>query len=100
VQIITNLLDFGMGPQEAVDAPRWWSFPGTDPATIETKMELRVEPEMPEETVKGLRQLGHKVVRRIPGVYDGKVQLIVIDRERQVLLGAADPRGDGLAAAF
>ncbi len=100
VQIITNLLDFGMGPQEAVDAPRWWSFPGTDPATIETEMELRVEPEMPEETVKGLRQLGHKVVRRIPGVYDGKVQLIVIDRERQVLLGAADPRGDGLAAAF
>ncbi|MDA0263953.1 MAG: gamma-glutamyltransferase [Chloroflexi bacterium] len=99
-QIITNLLDFGMGPQESVDAPRWWSYPGTDPATIETEMELRVEPEMPEETVAGLRKLGHKVVRRNAGVYDGKVQLIVIDQERQVLLGAADPRGDGLAAAF
>jgi gamma-glutamyltranspeptidase/glutathione hydrolase len=100
VQIITNLLDFGMGPQEAVDAPRWWSYPGTDPATIETSMELRVEPEMPEATVQGLRKLGHKVVRRDSGVYDGKVQLIVIDQGRRVLLGAADPRGDGLAAAF
>ena len=63
-------------------------------------MELRVEPEMPEKTVLGLERLGHKVSRRNAGVYDGKVQLIVIDRERQVLLGAADPRGDGLAAGF
>ena len=100
VQIITNLLDFGMGPQEAVDAPRWWSYPGTDPATIETAMELRVEPEMPEKTVQGLQKLGHKVSRRNAGVYDGKVQLIVIDQERQVLLGAADPRGDGLSAGY
>ena len=100
VQIITNLLDFGMGPQEAVDAPRWWSYPGTDPATIETAMELRVEPEMPEKTVQGLQKLGHKVSRRNAGVYDGKVQLIVIDQERQVLLGAADPRGDGLSTGY
>jgi len=100
VQIITNLLDFSMGPQEAVDAPRWWSYPGTDPATIETAMELRVEPEMPEKTVQGLQKLGHKVSRRNAGVYDGKVQLIVIDQERQVLLGAADPRGDGLSAGY
>ncbi len=100
VQIITNLLDFGMGPQAAVDAPRWWSYPGTDPASIETEIELRVEPEMPDKTVEGLQKLGHKVVRRNQGQYDGKVQLIVIDQERQVLLGAADPRGDGLATAY
>ncbi len=54
VQIITNLLDFGMGPQEAVDAPRWWGYPGTDPATIETAMQLRAEPELPETPVKAL----------------------------------------------
>jgi gamma-glutamyltranspeptidase len=40
------------------------------------------------------------VSRRNAGVYDGKVQLIVIDQERQVLLGAADPRGDGLSAGY
>ena len=100
VQIITNLLDFGMNPQAAVDAPRWWSYPGTDPASIDTELELRVEPEMPEKTIEGLQKLGHKVTRRNQGQYDGKVQLIVIDQERQVLLGAADPRGDGLSAAY
>ena len=89
-----------MNPQAAVDAPRWWSYPGTDPASIDTELELRVEPEMPEKTIEGLQKLGHKVTRRNQGQYDGKVQLIVIDQERQVLLGAADPRGDGLSAAY
>ena len=55
---------------------------------------------MPEKTIEGLQKLGHKVTRRNQGQYDGKVQLIVIDQERQVLLGAADPRGDGLSAAY
>ena len=100
LQILTNLLDFGMGPQEAVEAPRWWSFPGTDPATIDTPMELRVEPGMPEEKIRGLEALGHKVARRRPGVYDGKVQLVVFDHEKNVLVGASDPRGDGQAAAW
>jgi gamma-glutamyltranspeptidase/glutathione hydrolase len=100
LQILTNLIDFGLQPQEAVEAPRWWSFPGTDPASIDTPMEVRVEPEMPEETVQGLERLGHKVVRRRPGVHDGKVQLIVRDWRRGVLMGASDPRGDGHAAAW
>lgn len=100
LQILTGLLDFGMGPQEAVEAPRWWSFPGTDPASINTPMEVRVEPGMPEDTIRGLEALGHKVSPRKPGVYDGKVQLIVFDHQRGVLMGASDPRGDGQAAAL
>ncbi|MGE3536717.1 MAG: gamma-glutamyltransferase [Candidatus Tectimicrobiota bacterium] len=100
LQILTNLIDFGMDPQEAVEAPRWWSFPGTDPATIERDMELRVEAEMPEATVRGLEALGHRVVRRQPGVYDGKVQLIIRDPQRGILMGASDPRGDGQAASL
>ncbi len=100
LQILTGLLDFGMGPQEAVEAPRWWSFPGTDPATIDTPMEIRVEPGMPEETIRGLEAMGHKVSPRRPGVYDGKTQLIVFDHRRGVLMGASDPRGDGQAAAL
>jgi gamma-glutamyltranspeptidase/glutathione hydrolase len=100
LQILTNLLDFGLPPQEAVEAPRWWSFPGTDPSSIDTPLELRTEPEMPEETSRGLERLGHKVVRRRPGIYDGKVQLIVRNLESGVLMGASDPRGDGHAAAW
>jgi gamma-glutamyltranspeptidase / glutathione hydrolase len=100
IQILTNLIDFGMDPQAAVEAPRWWSFPGTDPATISREMELRVEAEMPEATVQALEAMGHHVVRRRPGVYDGKVQLIVRDPQRGILMGASDPRGDGAAVAL
>jgi gamma-glutamyltranspeptidase/glutathione hydrolase len=100
LQILTHLIDFGMDPQAAVEAPRWWSFPGTDPATLDREMELRVEAEMPEATVRGLEALGHRVVRRPPGVYDGKVQLILRDPQRGSLRGASDPRGDGHAAAL
>ena len=100
LQVLTNLLDFKLDPQQAVEAPRWWSFPGTDPATLETAMEVRVEPGMSEETVRGLESLGHRVARRPPGAYDGNVQLIVYDHQRGVLMGASDPRGDGQAAAW
>ncbi|GIS94862.1 MAG: hypothetical protein CM1200mP22_20990 [Dehalococcoidia bacterium] len=67
VQIITNLLDFGMNPQAAVDAPRWWSYPGTDPASINTELELRVEPEMPEKTIKGSAKVGPQSHTSEPG---------------------------------
>jgi gamma-glutamyltranspeptidase / glutathione hydrolase len=100
LQILTNLIDFGMDPQAAVEAPRWWSFPGTDPATLDTPLEVRVEAEMPEATVHGLEALGHRVVRRQPGVYDGKVQLILREARTGVLMGASDPRGDGHAASL
>jgi len=100
LQVLTNLIDFAMDPQAAVEAPRWWSFPGTDPATVDRELELRVEAEMPEDTVRGLEGLGHRVVRRRPGVYDGKAQVIIRDPQRGVLMGASDPRGDGHAAGL
>jgi gamma-glutamyltranspeptidase / glutathione hydrolase len=99
IQILTNLIDFGMDPQVAVEAPRWWSFPGTDPATLDRALELRVEAEMSDATVRGLEAMGHRVVRRRPGIYDGKVQLIVRHPQRGILIGASDPRGDGAAVA-
>jgi gamma-glutamyltranspeptidase/glutathione hydrolase len=100
LQIMTNLLDFGLAPQAAVEAPRWWSFPGTDPASLDTPMELRTEPHLPEETLEALGRLGHQIARRRDGISDGKVQLIVRDSDSGVLMGASDPRGDGHAAAW
>ena len=98
LQVLSNLLDHGMDPQEAVEAPRWWSFPGTDPATIKTPLDLRLEAGMPAGLDRELEALGHRVVRRRPGINDGKVQLIVRDPATGVLQGASDPRGDGHAA--
>ena len=100
LQILSNLIDYGMDPQEAVEAPRWWSFPGTDPASLDTPPELRVETGMPAATIKELEALGHQVATRRPGIYDGKVQLIILDPDSGILKGASDPRGDGQAAAW
>ena len=100
LQVLANLIDYGMDPQAAVEAPRWWSFPGTDPDSIRTPFELRIEAGMPEKVGKELEALGHKVARRQPGTTDGIVQLILRDQKSGVLKGASDPRGDGHAAAW
>ena len=100
IQMLTKLIDGGLQPQDAVESPRWFSFPGTDPATINRAGELRVEAGMPDDTVRDLQRMGHNVVENPLGSYNGVVQLIVRDRQRGVLAGASDPRGDGQAVAY
>jgi gamma-glutamyltranspeptidase/glutathione hydrolase len=43
LQMITNVLDFGLTPQQAVEAPRWMSHPGTDAKDLGDPLELQVE---------------------------------------------------------
>ena len=100
IQILTNMIDGGLQPQDAVESPRWFSFPGTDPVTINRAGELRLEVGMPEDTVRDLRRMGHNVVQNPLGSYNGVVQLIVRDRRNGVLAGASDPRGDGQAVGY
>ena len=100
IQIITKLVDGGLQPQDAVESPRWYSFPGTDPATINRAGELRMEVGMPDDAIRDLQRMGHNVVQNPLGSYHGVVQLIVRDRQRGVLTGASDPRGDGQAVGF
>jgi gamma-glutamyltranspeptidase/glutathione hydrolase len=100
IQMLTKLVDGGLQPQDAVESARWFSFPGTDPATINRAGELRVETGMPDDTIRDLRRMGHNVVQSPLGSYSGVVQLIVRDRRRGVLAGASDPRGDGQAVGY
>ena len=100
IQILTGLIDGGLRPQDAVEAPRWHSFPGTDPATVNRAGELRVEAGMPEDTIRDLGRMGHNVIRNPLGAYNGVVQVIARDRRRGVLTGASDPRGDGQAVGY
>jgi gamma-glutamyltranspeptidase/glutathione hydrolase len=100
IQMLTKLIDGGLQPQDAVESPRWFSFPGTDPATINRAGELRVEVGMPDDTLRDLRRMGHNVVQNSLGSYNGVVQLIVRDQRTGVLAGASDPRGDGQAVAY
>ena len=100
IQMLTKLIDGGLQPQDAVESPRWFSFPGTDPATINRAGELRVEIGMPDDTIRDLGRMGHNVGQNPLGAYHGCVQLIRRDGRRGVLTGASDPRGDGQAVAF
>jgi gamma-glutamyltranspeptidase/glutathione hydrolase len=86
--VLTNMLDYGMDPQEALDCPRVF-FEGD---------KVLVEQSVPAAVIEGLRARGHDVaVRELPF---GGGQMVVIDREAGVLIGASDPRKDGLALGY
>lgn len=97
MQVLTNLIDFGMNVQEAAEAPRWSSFPGTDPANLPNDFKLRVEDRIDKRVITELRKRGHEV--EVLGSWDGggQVQLIEVNPENGVLMGASDPRTEGIA---
>jgi gamma-glutamyltranspeptidase/glutathione hydrolase len=96
-QILTSILDQGLSVREAVEAPRWFSFPGTDPATIDQPMEIRIEDRVPAATRQALEERGHVLDVLSPWGGGGSVQLIEIDRANGIIRGASDPRAGGLA---
>jgi gamma-glutamyltranspeptidase / glutathione hydrolase len=94
-QAMMNVTAHGMNVQEAVERPRWFSFPASDPDTVDAPFELRMEAGFPADTYEALRRRGHRVVTPQPGI--GGVQMIQIDAERGVYAGGSDPRADGCA---
>lgn len=97
VQLLTNLVDHGLSLQAAVEAPRWYSFPGTDPANLGRPMSVRAESRVPDATRRELEARGHVVETLGPWSGGGAVQLIEVDQSIGVLRGATDPRAGGLA---
>lgn len=96
LQLLLGMVDFGLEPQDAIEVPRWRSTVDPDGRTW-----VLVDRHMDLETVEGLRARGHEVV--LGEQWDsalGHAQAIRIDRQRGVLIGGADPRGDGIAAGW
>ncbi|MCT7377909.1 gamma-glutamyltransferase family protein [Chelativorans salis] len=87
---LSNLVDFGMDIQEAIDSPR--SF--LDPATGA----LSLEQGFGDEIASKLTEMGHEVT--CPRIGMGGAQAIRIDLARNVLEGGSDPRKDGAALGF
>lgn len=91
VQVLCNLLDFGMDVQEALDAPRFNWQQGTTVA-FETGLShmarLRLE------------RRGHVIKTNAAPQTMGGGQIIRIDPETGVLQGGSDPRKDGCAAGY
>jgi gamma-glutamyltranspeptidase/glutathione hydrolase len=95
--LVTRVVDFRFGLQEAIEAPRWLYGRTWGMATRELALEARV----PAPVVEELRQRGHPV--RVVQAWDdlmGHAQAILIDPETGVRHGGADPRGDGQALGY
>ncbi|MGK7752780.1 MULTISPECIES: gamma-glutamyltransferase family protein [unclassified Roseovarius] len=86
-RFVSNLRDFGLSPQEAIDAPRCFPDAG----------ELRVETGYAPAVHQQLAELGHNVVA--PDEAIGGAQAIEI-KENGVLEGGSDPRKDGCALGY
>lgn len=97
MQLLSHLLDHGLDVQEAVEAPRFTVYPGTDVDTLRKASELRCETRLGEVTLGELRRRGHQVTES--GAWDGGggAQLISIDGDHGSLVGGSDPRQDGCA---
>ncbi len=89
VQVLINAIDFGMNPQQALDAPRvvWYQYNAID-----------AERGIDAEVRASLQRLGHHVLPP-RGVYGGG-QMIVVDPDSGALLGGSDPRKDGCAIGY
>jgi gamma-glutamyltranspeptidase/glutathione hydrolase len=88
LQVLTNLLDRGLSPQAALDAPRW---------RYREDGSLAVEARLPSQVQHGLLRRGHDLSVLRPGMFGG-AQFV---RAREgVLSGATEPRKDGVAIGF
>jgi gamma-glutamyltranspeptidase/glutathione hydrolase len=98
VQVLTNLLDFGLDPQASLEAPRWVH---SAPGDRFPKDAVVLEPRFGSSVVEALSAKGHQVILTEDPVdlIMGTVQLIQVDAQRGCYLGASDPRGDGCALA-
>jgi gamma-glutamyltranspeptidase/glutathione hydrolase len=101
VQVITNLIDFGLGPQEAADAPRWISLPGTDESVEPRPYTVEIESRVGQRVLDDLARRGHTVVDVGPWGCRSAVQVILRGTDG-VLAGGSDPRvtAGGLALGF
>lgn len=90
VQVVSNMIDFHMNPQEALDAPRWqW---------IKDK-QIEVEHHMPEHIIKDLIRRGHDVKVQLDDSLFGRGQ-IILKTEEGTLCGGTEPRADGQIAVW
>jgi gamma-glutamyltranspeptidase/glutathione hydrolase len=86
-RFVSNMLDFGMDPQSANDAPRCFA----------ESAGLKIETSYPEATRQALAEMGHTLI--IPSEPIGGAQSITIG-DNGVLIGSSDPRKDGCALGY
>lgn len=100
VQIVCNLIDFGMNLQEAGDAPRIqhdFSSEPTGQKSVDQGL-VYLESGFSYETIRALMQRGHKIQFDLGGY--GGYQAIMYDEKNKTYIGASESRKDGQAAGY
>ena len=88
LQVVVNLVDYGLNPQAALDAPRFKFEAG----------KVWLEAAVPTHVAQGLADLGHSVVLSAEPSPFGRGQIIL--RQGQAWVAGSEPRADGLALAW
>ncbi|MEQ5789401.1 gamma-glutamyltransferase family protein [Erythrobacter sp. NFXS35] len=106
VQVLVNIVDYGMNLQEAGDAARFNHDGGPQPTeglggpVADPMGTLFVEPGIPATTIERLRAMGHRVEVVSDGIMFGGYEAIARDSETGVLTGATEMRKDGQASGY
>ncbi len=92
LQVTSNIVNFHMSPQDALDAPRF---------RFEERTKVLLEDSVAPTTRKALTAKGHQVeaMRRLSLQFGGG-QIIVVDPEQGCLYAGSDPRKDGCAVGY
>ena len=88
--LMSNVMQFGMTPQQAVEAERWRWYGGE---------RLGVEPGIAADVRNALTRRGHEVVVQEPGEAFGGAQVILVTPSGGRIAGA-DPRREAYAIAW
>ena len=99
VQIVCNVIDFGMNLQEAGDAARYTHVGSSEPTgqLMTDGGKLALESRIPEHVRTELQRRGHTV---IVNEFYGGYQAIRWDPSRRVYIGASEMRKDGQAIGY
>ncbi len=101
VEIIMNIVDFGMNIQEAGDAPRIGHTGSSEPTGERAMLDggtVQLESGFSYETIRELLKMGHKVGYDLGGY--GGYQAIMFDARNKVYYAASESRKDGQAAGY
>ncbi|MEM7664065.1 MAG: gamma-glutamyltransferase [Pseudomonadota bacterium] len=106
MQVLINIVDYGMNLQEAGDAARLNHTGGRQPTgalddeDVDLLGTLNVEPGISVTAIERLRSMGHRVEVVENGIMFGGYQAIMRDPETGVYTGATEMRKDGLAIGY
>ncbi|MDO5715527.1 MAG: gamma-glutamyltransferase family protein [Tissierellia bacterium] len=90
VQVVMNMVDFGLNPQAALDAPR---FQWTGGKNVE------VEQDTPNHIIRLLQRRGHNIIVQPDPYHMGRGQMI-LKNDEGILCGATEKRTDGHISAY